>query len=37
MTRADDWLRQAKRDLKHAKESLKIEHYEWADIQFINF
>jgi HEPN domain-containing protein len=30
MARADDWLRQAKRDLKHAKESLKIKHYEWA-------
>jgi HEPN domain-containing protein len=30
MTRADDWLSQAKRDLKHSKESLKIKHYEWA-------
>ncbi|MBD3227083.1 MAG: HEPN domain-containing protein [Candidatus Lokiarchaeota archaeon] len=30
MFRADDWLKQAKKDLKHAKESMKIEHFEWA-------
>ncbi|MGV9199847.1 MAG: HEPN domain-containing protein [Promethearchaeia archaeon] len=30
MARADDWLKQANRDLNHAKESLKIGHFEWA-------
>jgi HEPN domain-containing protein len=30
MTRADDWLKQASRDLEHAEGSLKLEHYEWA-------
>ena len=30
MARADDWLKQAKKDIQHAKESLKIEHFEWA-------
>jgi HEPN domain-containing protein len=30
MSRADDWLKQAQKDLEHAKESIKIEHFEWA-------
>lgn len=30
MNRADDWLKQADKDLIHAKESLKIQHYEWS-------
>ena len=30
MVRADDWLKQAKKDILHSKESLKIEHFEWA-------
>jgi len=30
MARADDGLRQAERDIEHAKESIKIEHYEWS-------
>lgn len=30
MARSDDWLRQAKKDILHAKESLKIKHFEWA-------
>ena len=30
MARSDDWLRQAEKDLIHAKESVKIEHYEWS-------
>ncbi len=30
MARADDWLRQAERDIIHAKESVKIEHFEWS-------
>ena len=30
MTRADDWLKQAKKDILHAKESVKINHFEWA-------
>jgi HEPN domain-containing protein len=30
MVRADDWLRQAERDIVHAKESIKIEHFEWS-------
>ena len=30
MVRADDWLRQAEKDIRHAKESIKIEHFEWS-------
>lgn len=30
MTKANDWLRQAKKDLEHAQKSLEIEHYEWS-------
>jgi HEPN domain-containing protein len=30
MVRADDWLRQAEKDILHAKESIKIEHFEWS-------
>jgi HEPN domain-containing protein len=30
LVRADDWLKQAKKDILHSKESLKIEHFEWA-------
>lgn len=30
MVRLDDWLRQTERDLEHAKESVKIYHFEWA-------
>ena len=30
MVRADDWLKQAKKDILHSKESLKIEHFEWV-------
>lgn len=30
MTLADDWLRQAERDLEHAKKSLEIQHYKWS-------
>ncbi|MGQ4874002.1 MAG: HEPN domain-containing protein [Promethearchaeota archaeon] len=30
MNRADDWLKQAKKDLIHSEESIKIGHYEWA-------
>jgi HEPN domain-containing protein len=30
LSRADDWLKQANKDLVHAKESLKIQHYEWS-------
>ena len=30
MVRADDWLRQAEKDIIHAKESIKIEHFEWS-------
>jgi HEPN domain-containing protein len=30
MVRADDWLKQAVRDILHAKESIKIEHFEWS-------
>ncbi len=30
MSRADDWLRQAMRDLAHAEGSLKLEHFEWV-------
>ena len=30
MVRADDWLKQAKKDILHSKESLKIEHFEWS-------
>ncbi|MHA2362566.1 MAG: HEPN domain-containing protein [Candidatus Hodarchaeales archaeon] len=28
--RSSDWLQQAKWDLEHAKESIKLGHYEWA-------
>lgn len=28
--RTDDWIEQAKYDLDHAKESQKLEHFEWA-------
>lgn len=30
MVRSDDWLKQAKKDILHAKESIKIKHFEWA-------
>jgi len=30
LVRADDWLKQAKKDILHSKESLKIEHFEWS-------
>jgi HEPN domain-containing protein len=30
MARPDDWIRQAERDIVHAKESINIEHYEWS-------
>jgi HEPN domain-containing protein len=30
MVRADDWLKQAEKDIIHAKESMKIEHFEWS-------
>jgi HEPN domain-containing protein len=30
MVHADDWLRQAEKDILHAKESIKIEHFEWS-------
>lgn len=30
MARADDWLKQANKDIKHAEESIKIEHFEWS-------
>ncbi|HDI46200.1 MAG TPA: HEPN domain-containing protein [Candidatus Methanomethylia archaeon] len=30
VSRAKDWLRQALRDLQHAKNSMKHEEYEWA-------
>jgi len=30
MARADDWLKQAEKDIEHAKESIKIEHFEWS-------
>jgi len=29
-TRHEDWLRQAKRDLEHAKHALENEEYEWS-------
>jgi HEPN domain-containing protein len=29
-SRAQDWLKQAKRDLEHAKEDLKSGFYEWG-------
>ncbi|MBC8521860.1 MAG: HEPN domain-containing protein [Methanomicrobia archaeon] len=29
-TRAEDWLRQAKRDLEHARHALEDEDYEWS-------
>jgi HEPN domain-containing protein len=28
--RTYDWLKQAERDLKHARNSLKLKDYEWA-------
>lgn len=30
MERSKDWLKQARRDLEHARESLRIGHLEWA-------
>ncbi|MHA1697747.1 MAG: HEPN domain-containing protein [Promethearchaeota archaeon] len=30
MNRVNDWLEQARRDLAHARESIKIKHYDWA-------
>jgi HEPN domain-containing protein len=30
LIRSDDWLKQAQKDILHAKESIKIEHFEWA-------
>jgi len=30
VSRAQDWLRQALKDLQHAKNSLKLKDYEWA-------
>ncbi len=30
VSRALDWLRQALKDLEHAKKSLELGHYEWA-------
>lgn len=30
MRRSDDWMRQANADLKHAKASLELEHFEWS-------
>ncbi len=30
MQRSSDWLAQAKRDLEHAHQSSKLEHFEWA-------
>jgi HEPN domain-containing protein len=30
MRRTQDWLEQAKRDLAHARQSIGLEHYEWA-------
>jgi HEPN domain-containing protein len=30
MSRSNDWLEQAKKDLLHAKESIKIKHFEWS-------
>ena len=30
VSRAEDWLRQALRDLEHARRSLKFGDYEWA-------
>jgi len=30
LNRAEDWLKQAKKDLIHSKESIRIEHFEWA-------
>jgi len=30
LKRSDDWLKQAKKDILHSKESLKIQHHEWA-------
>ena len=30
MSRSDDWLKQAEKDILHAKESIKIEHFEWS-------
>ena len=30
MERAEDWLRQARKDLNHAKKDIKDDYYEWA-------
>jgi len=30
VSRASDWIRQAVRDLEHAKRSIEIRHFEWA-------
>jgi HEPN domain-containing protein len=30
MRRTEDWLRQAKKDLGHARRSLEMEDYEWS-------
>lgn len=30
MQRADDWIKQSLKDISHSKESIKIQHYEWA-------
>lgn len=30
MARSDDWFQQAKKDLLHAKESIRINHFEWS-------
>jgi len=30
MRRTQDWLKQAKRDLDHARQSIGLEHFEWA-------
>lgn len=30
MNRTQDWLEQARRDLSHARQSISMEHFEWA-------
>lgn len=30
MERSQDWFKQARRDLEHARDSLRIGHFEWA-------
>ena len=30
MSRSDDWIEQSEKDFLHAKESLRIEHFEWS-------